>query len=320
MFDLRMVRTPLFRIAPLVLGLAVVASGLADRDGARPVGYAERVRVGALGPLRFDDRLVIEIEGITSPYLRGRTLSRYHDGAWWPKESALLPVAAQGEATHRARLADGAAFLPLGAQVVASPAGAARRRADGTHVLAPEATWVGFRLEAEDAAPDPDDLEVPPAMREALVKRARALAGRGTPREQAERLRRALATSMDYRLDFEPRPGVDPVLDFLERGEGGHCELFASAYVLLARSLGIPARLVSGYYASERVPEAGILRARRSDAHAWAEVYVDGRYRTADPTPPQGSKTTSMRFRFPSTSLPTPDTPRSSSASAISSS
>src|SRR5690606_23286008 len=120
------------------------------------------------------------------------------------------------------------------------------------------------------------------------------LAGGGTPRARAERLRRALAEHKSYRLDFEPSPGVDPVLDFVERAEGGHCELFASAYVLLARSLGIPARLVSGYYASERDAERETARARRSDAHAWAEVHVDGRYRTADPTPPQRSKRTSM--------------------------
>lgn len=292
-----MVRTPRSVSFGGIFGvlIALVAAQLLAGRPARSVGYTERVRLEQLGALELDHRIAVEIEGSTSPYLRGRTLSRYRDGRWLPLERTTRRVAPdEGVATHRVRVReDGALFLPLGARPLASRPGLVEERADGTFVARSGVREVGFRL--EDPAPreaDPLDIEVPRQLRDALEEHARALAGEGSDRARAERLRRALATEKSYRLDFAPRPGVDPVIDFLERAEGGHCEVFASAYVLLARSLGIPARLVSGYYATER--EEGRVRAKRSDAHAWAEVYVEGRYRTVDPTPPQRSNTTTM--------------------------
>jgi transglutaminase-like putative cysteine protease len=291
-----MLRTPgsIFAWTPLVLLAAVVASGPTN-PLQRPVGYTERIRLGALGALTVDDAVVIEIEGATTPYLRGRTLSHYRDGVWWPRTAPSAPVEPGEVGTHRALGRDGAAvFLPLGARLSVPTMGVAEERADGTFVVDPEVKELAFRIDSTDVPHDPEDLELPAHLRVPLTRRARELAGDGPPRVRAERLRRALAEAKDYRLDFEPLPRRDPVLDFLERAEGGHCELFASAYVLLARSLGIPARLVSGYYASERDPARARARARRSDAHAWAEVYVDGRYRTVDPTPAQRSKRTSI--------------------------
>jgi transglutaminase-like putative cysteine protease len=291
-----MLRTPgsIFAWTPLVILVAVVASGPSS-PLQRSVGYTERIRLGALGALKLDDAIVVEVEGVTTPYLRGRTLTHYRDGLWWPKEASSTPVEPSEPATHRARGRDGAAvFLPLGARLSVPARGMAEERADGTFVVDPAIAELTFRIDPADTALDPDDLELPAHLRAPLTKRARELAGEGSPRVRAERLRRALAEAKEYRLDFDPLPGRDPVLDFLERAEGGHCELFASAYVLLARSLGIPARLVSGYYASERDVENARARARRSDAHAWAEIYVDGRYRTVDPTPAQRSNRTSI--------------------------
>jgi transglutaminase-like putative cysteine protease len=282
---------------PFAVLVALLGSGLAfSGEAERTVGFTERVRLGALGSLRVDETVVAEIEGVTTPYLRGRTLSRYRDGTWWPDDASTVPInsGVGADEPFRLRLREGGVFLPLGAKIVVPTEGAAQMRRDGTFVVAPSVRDLAFRVETEASEADPGDLLLPRRLRAALASRAEQLAGSGSPRAQAERLRRALAGAKTYRLDFEPRPSVDPVLDFLDRGTGGHCELFASAYVLLARSLGIPARLVSGYYASERDPVRKTARARRSDAHAWAEVHVDGRYRTVDPTPPQRSKITSM--------------------------
>jgi hypothetical protein len=55
--------------------------------------------------------------------------------------------------------------------------------------------------------------------------------------------------------------------------EPGHCELFAGALVLLARSAGIPARVVTGFKGGTWNAYSGNFTIRNSDAHAWAEVW-----------------------------------------------
>jgi hypothetical protein len=72
-----------------------------------------------------------------------------------------------------------------------------------------------------------------------------------------------------------------------EDGAAAHCEYFASAAVLLLRSLGIPARYVTGFLAHEA--EGGRTTVRQRDAHAWAEAWLDGAgWVTVEATPPGG--------------------------------
>ncbi|HBS28760.1 MAG TPA: hypothetical protein DEB06_04765, partial [Phycisphaerales bacterium] len=86
-----------------------------------------------------------------------------------------------------------------------------------------------------------------------------------------------------------PEGGPDPIEVFLfdeDRGKRGHCEYFASAMTALCQSVGIPARVVTGYIATEYDPVTGVYTVRESDAHAWAEVEVrPNRWRDFDPTP-----------------------------------
>ncbi|MBE7940589.1 MULTISPECIES: DUF3488 and transglutaminase-like domain-containing protein [Ramlibacter] len=65
----------------------------------------------------------------------------------------------------------------------------------------------------------------------------------------------------------------------------GFCEHIASAFVVLMRALTIPARVVTGYQGGERNPVDGYWTVRQSDAHAWAEVWLEGRgWVRVDPT------------------------------------
>ena len=65
----------------------------------------------------------------------------------------------------------------------------------------------------------------------------------------------------------------------------GFCEHIASAFVILMRSLDVPARIVTGYQGGERNPVDGFWVVRQSDAHAWAEVWHEGRgWVRVDPT------------------------------------
>jgi transglutaminase-like putative cysteine protease len=82
-----------------------------------------------------------------------------------------------------------------------------------------------------------------------------------------------------------PLLGRDSVDEFLFDAKRGFCEHFSSAFVVLMRSAGLPARVVTGYQGGEFNPLDGYLTVRQSEAHAWAEVHVRGRgWVRVDPT------------------------------------
>ncbi len=77
----------------------------------------------------------------------------------------------------------------------------------------------------------------------------------------------------------------DPVDEFWLDRKVGFCEHFATAFVVVLRSMGIPARLVTGYQGADAQPEDGWLIVRQSNAHAWAEYWNPRRgWVRADPT------------------------------------
>ncbi len=79
----------------------------------------------------------------------------------------------------------------------------------------------------------------------------------------------------------------DPIEWFLTDHREGHCEYFASAMAAMCRSVGIDARVVTGYVAVEWNEMTTQYVVRESNAHAWVEVLDQGGvYRTYDPTPP----------------------------------
>ena len=82
-----------------------------------------------------------------------------------------------------------------------------------------------------------------------------------------------------------PLLGQHAVDDFLFDTRSGFCEHFASAYVFLMRAAGVPARVVAGYQGGEINPVDGYLTVRQSDAHAWAEIWLDEKgWVRVDPT------------------------------------
>jgi len=82
-----------------------------------------------------------------------------------------------------------------------------------------------------------------------------------------------------------PLLGSDPVDEFLFTTRRGFCEHYAAAFVVLMRSAGIPARVVTGYQGGEYNPLGDYWLIRQSDAHAWAEVWLpDSGWQRVDPT------------------------------------
>ncbi|MEX0654246.1 MAG: DUF3488 and transglutaminase-like domain-containing protein [Phycisphaeraceae bacterium] len=80
----------------------------------------------------------------------------------------------------------------------------------------------------------------------------------------------------------------DPIVEFLFNHRQGHCELFASALAAMTRSIGMQARVVTGYVASEYNRIGGYYIVRQRNAHAWTEIHAgpEQGWRTFDPTAP----------------------------------
>ncbi|MFQ6000430.1 MAG: DUF3488 and DUF4129 domain-containing transglutaminase family protein [Anaerolineae bacterium] len=77
-----------------------------------------------------------------------------------------------------------------------------------------------------------------------------------------------------YNEDIEPPPpDRDGVDYFLFDSREGYCDYYASAMAVMARAVGIPARIAVGYAGGEYDEELDGYRVRRSNAHAWVEVY-----------------------------------------------
>jgi transglutaminase-like putative cysteine protease len=92
--------------------------------------------------------------------------------------------------------------------------------------------------------------------------------------------------SKDFSYTLQPPLlGENSVDQFLFQTRRGFCEHYAAAFVVLMRAAGIPARVVGGYQGGERNPLDGYLVIRQSDAHAWAEVWLEGQgWIRVDPT------------------------------------
>jgi transglutaminase-like putative cysteine protease len=113
------------------------------------------------------------------------------------------------------------------------------------------------------------------------VSRIAAEVGAGPRPDAAEFARRAIAllrATHNYSLSphIPGGPG-DPLVRWMASRESGHCELFAGAFVLLARSAGFPARVVTGFKGGTWNAYSGNYTIRNSDAHAWAEIWDSGR-------------------------------------------
>ncbi len=81
-----------------------------------------------------------------------------------------------------------------------------------------------------------------------------------------------------------PALGEHSVDEFLFQTQQGFCEHFASSFVFFARAAGIPARVVTGYQGGELGLAGDYLLVHQMDAHAWAEVWINGEWLRVDPT------------------------------------
>ncbi len=124
-----------------------------------------------------------------------------------------------------------------------------------------------------------------------LLSRA-ATVGAQTPLGQAEALVNWFRSGrFKYTLTPPPTaPGDDPLVSFLTQTRSGTCEQFAGAFTVLARTLGLPTRLVVGFTAG-RYSGPNEVTVTGADAHAWPQVYLGptAGWVSFEPTPQQPS-------------------------------
>ena len=135
----------------------------------------------------------------------------------------------------------------------------------------------------------------------AVLARARHLPEHANPRTRAlmaelvspgaspeVALERVLTWFADNPPQYTLNPPLMPehaVDAFLFDARRGFCEHFASAFAVMMRAAGVPARVVTGYQGGTLNPHDGSLVVRHAEAHAWAEVWLEERgWVRVDPT------------------------------------
>ena len=111
----------------------------------------------------------------------------------------------------------------------------------------------------------------------------------------AWRVLQRLQERCSYTLDLsDAEPSRDAVDDFLFHMKHGHCEYFATAMTVMCRSLGVRARLATGFQVTEYDQAGRRYVVRQRDAHAWTEVYTPSTdWVVMDPTPAGGRQSQS---------------------------
>jgi transglutaminase-like putative cysteine protease len=110
------------------------------------------------------------------------------------------------------------------------------------------------------------------------ARRVVTAAGAEDPYHQAKALADYLRSDPRFAYTTVASLPSDPNRDLVDfflfdpDGQRGYCEYFATAMAVMARTLGLPARVAVGYAPGEPV-EDGIFQYRKKNAHAWAEIY-----------------------------------------------
>ena len=302
------------RLAPL---WGIPSDAMSGRSG-----LSASMQVGNIASLALDDSIAMRVrfDGPVPPqselYFRGPVLSTF-DGREW------RPLLSRFGAQFSPRAAAGAALQVLGRpvsyEVTLEPHNrpwlfvmdAAEKKPllpGFDTVMTAELQWlasrpitdiVRYRVESHpDFRHGPlrtavnlqDDVELPAGFN----PRTRQLAAeiRRDPRHAAADAATLVGAALDrlrtggYTYTLEPGVyGQHSADEFWFDRKEGFCEHIASAFVVLMRALGLPARVVTGYQGGERNAVDGFWVLRQSDAHAWAEVWQAGRgWVRVDPT------------------------------------
>ena len=311
--NLRTAGLLLAHAAPAALALFVLFPrvhgplwGLPQDAYAGMTGLSDTMTPGNLSQLALSDAIAFraEFEGESPPqrlrYWRGPVLWDF-DGRTWSAGIGYVvalqpPQGGSAKYQYSVVLEPHNKYWLFALETAAVLPERSRMTQDGQVLsLTPVRTRMRYdMISVIDPVPDPHEargtigraLRLPPDYN----KRTLALAAewRAAGGTDVDMLNRALAFLRQGRYIYTLEPpllGADSVDEFLFDTKAGFCEHFSSAFTVLMRAAGVPARVVTGYQGGDLNPVDRIITVRQSDAHAWTEVFLAGRgWVRVDPT------------------------------------
>ncbi|MEO1082845.1 MAG: DUF3488 and transglutaminase-like domain-containing protein [Acidobacteriota bacterium] len=314
---------PIFASLPRLRQPFVMGQGAGNIGLSRTTGFSDSVNLSLTSQIRSNSSIALRLE-LDTPldaenlYFKGMTYDFYRSRNWYrhPIENrrifadneGLMRLPGAGEGRLRATVyleALGSQNLIVPMTTVAVDAAgrtnSLRLDAGGAIVLPqPPRQTIAYDVILGDSPfitgelDDNPQLELDALDIEGLSPRIIELAAQvvgeaESDGERIDRVWRHLLSEYSYTLDFTGREGLRPLEEFLFEFRSVQCELFAASMVLMLRSQGVPARLVTGFLGAELNPLEGTYVVRQSNAHAWVEAYTAERgWRVYDPTPPEG--------------------------------
>ena len=285
-------------------------------------GLSSSMEVGNVAQLALDDGIALRVKFDGAPparqqlYFRGPVLSRFDGRQWTARGGGFGAVLAPGPADLQV------AGAPLRYEVTLEPSqrpwllplDVAPAAPELSDPLRPRMTadmqWLSDRpitdllryraesypqfrygLSGADGRPREDFgayLQLPPGFNPRTAELAEQMK-RAQPDAAPEALVRAALERLrsgGYRYTLEPGlSGTHSADEFWFDTRAGFCEHIASAFVVLMRAAGVPARIVTGFQGGELNPVDGYWTVRNADAHAWAEVWLaETGWQRIDPT------------------------------------
>ena len=166
----------------------------------------------------------------------------------------------------------------------------AKDSSDGVYYLFPyNDGWVRHdAVEPLSAEVREECLALPENLTPLVAQRAQEVAGKASdPERKADFITAYLQQNFEYGYDFPFKSNQTALEEFLSKKPPAHCEFFATSAALMLRAQGVPTRYINGFVLQERSVTGSYYVVRLKHAHAWIEVYLEGKgWVTYDPTPP----------------------------------
>ena len=280
-----------------------------DEDASALTGFDGDVELGALGDLLDDPARVFTARFSSPPegtvYFRGVALDRFDGRRWWSEASRTREPDYDAPPPDSVRVwielephPEGVLFVPGTVDGLDTDGLAIDRDTAGAYHLPgpprPIAYTAFVQAPYGPGRGDPFlDAEPRVDLPASLSARTRALfieqgGDATTPQARMDALTRWLQAGYTYTRAPRDADPEAPLEFFLETGQEGHCEYFASALAVGGRALGIPTRVINGFVGGEPTgPDTLVLR--RYHAHSWVEYFDGDRWVLADATPGRGA-------------------------------
>jgi transglutaminase-like putative cysteine protease len=268
-------------------------------------GLSPDMSPGDMSELLIDDQPAMRVSFDEAPppneqrYFRAYVMWNYDGRRWSSRDASQAPISIEYGPTIAYTISlepngqrllpalDVPVTIPERAQLTSDGEVFTERPANDTYVYTMRSA-TGYHLQTRlDARDRRLGLELPAGFNpRTLALAARWRAEHGTNDAAIVQAAMALFHDGGFNYTLAPAPlGRDAVDDFLFATHEGFCEHYSSAFTVLMRAAGIPARVVTGYQGGYWNTTGQYLLVRQADAHAWSEVWLQGRgWVRVDPT------------------------------------